>query len=98
MQEFDEDKAVAAMLAALSPDRRNADAACEVLDLIFDFYEENGLLDLNFDDDIDDEPDAEAIVAYASRQLAKRPAEVHFTDEELTAMVRAEIAYEESLL
>lgn len=98
MQEFDEDKAIAAMSAMLDPGRRDADAVCEVLDIIFDYYEENGLLDIDLDDESDDEPETEAIVAYASRHLAKRPAAIDFTDEELAAMVRAEVAYEESLL
>lgn len=99
MQEYDDNKAVKLMCAALEPSRRNEDAVFEVLDLIFDYYEDNGYLDLDFDedDDSDDATDLEGMVAFISKTLAKNPAAVRFSDDEIAAMVKAETAYEESL-
>lgn len=100
MEEFDEDKAAALMAAAsgMAPSDALNEAALEVLDLIYDYYDEHGDLDISLDDD--DEPDAAVadIVAYVSRQLAKHPAAVALSPDALAAMVEAEIAYEESLL
>lgn len=102
MEEFDEDKAAALMAAAsgMAPSDALNEAALEVLDLIYDYYDEHGDLDISLDDDDDDEPDAAVadIVAYVSRQLAKHPAAVALGPDALAAMVEAEIAYEESLL
>ncbi len=98
MKEYDENKATAAMLAALADNRRDEDAVCEVLDLIYDYYEENGDLDINIDDDDDSETDIAGMVSFISRQLRRHPASVDFSAEEIEAMVRAEIAYEECLL
>lgn len=99
MQEYDENKAVKLMSAALDADRRNEDAVYEVLDLIFDYYEDNGELEIDFDDEdiSDDGTDISRMVTYISKILAKRPAAVRFTDAEIEAIVKAEIAYEESL-
>ncbi|MDE6120244.1 MAG: hypothetical protein K2F63_00490 [Muribaculaceae bacterium] len=95
MKEFNENDAVSLMTAVLSPERRDEDAVTEVLDLIFDCYDDNGQLDL--DDDSDD-LEAEAIAAYVSEMLKKNPPAVHFTHNEVLAMVNAELNYEESLL
>ncbi len=100
MQEFDENNAIAQMCEVLTPEHRDEDAVCEVLDLIFDFYEENGDLDIDFDDDndADDAADIAAMVTYISKALKRNPADITFSDDEIEAMVKAEIAYEESLI
>lgn len=62
MKEFDENMAAELMLAALSPERRSlfsTDNAIEVIDLIFDYYEDAGLTDLDFDDEDDYDLQAE---------------------------------------
>ncbi|MDE6575356.1 MAG: hypothetical protein K2L84_08500 [Muribaculaceae bacterium] len=97
MKEFDEDTAVKLMNEALEADRRDVDAATEVLDLIFDYYEENGDLDLSMADD-DDDDDAELIADYVVKALAKSPAAIEYSREEIMAMVQAELNYEEELL
>lgn len=96
MKDYDENEAIAIMMDKLEKDRRNEDAAYEVLDLIYDYYEDNGELDLNIDDD-DSETDLADMTAYITKQLKRHPAEVDFTMEEIEAMIRAEIEYEESL-
>ncbi len=95
MKEYNENEALSAMAAVLTPERRDEDAITEVLDLIFDCYDENGMLDL--DDDADD-MEADAITDYVRKMLRKNPPEIDFTDDEIRAMVEAELGYEESLL
>ncbi len=97
MKDYDESEAVAAMLAKIAKNRRNDDAAYQVLDLIYDYYEENGELDISIDDD-DSETDLAEMVAFIVKQLHRHPADVDLTPEEIEAMIRAEIEYEESLL
>ena len=73
MKDYDETEAIAAMLAVLRPDRRDEDAVYEILDLIYDYYEDNGDLDITLDDD-EAETDIEAMVAAIAKQLRRRPA------------------------
>lgn len=96
MKEFDENDAVKAMSAATGlPDSSELyDTACEVLDLIYDYYEDNGGLDIG--DDSDD--DAAAICAYVGAQLERHPAILDLTEAQIAAMVNAELDYEDSLL
>ena len=93
----DYDEAIAAMLAVLRPDRRDEDAVYEILDLIYDYYEDNGDLDITLDDD-EAETDIEAMVAAIAKQLRRRPASTNFDNDEIKAMIEAETAYQESLL
>lgn len=95
MQEFDENKAVALMSAVIPAELRDEDDVFEVLDLIFDFYEDNGQLDINASDD-DDDFSVGDVVAYIRKITAKRP--LPFSDKQLAAMVEAELEYEDSLL
>lgn len=97
MKDYDETEAIAAMLAVLRPDRRDEDAVYEILDLIYDYYEDNGDLDITLDDD-EAETDIEAMVAAITKQLRRRPASTNFDNDEIKAMIEAETAYQESLL
>lgn len=97
MKDYDETEAIAAMLAVLRPDRRDEDAVYEILDLIYDYYEDNGDLDITLDDD-EAETDIEAMVAAIAKQLRRRPASTNFDNDEIKAMIEAETAYQESLL
>lgn len=98
MKEFDETAAVAAMTAVLAPGRADEDAVLEILDLIFECYEDAGLTDVSLDDDYDDDPDVPQITAYVMKQLRRHRAAVDFTADEVSAMVEAEMDYEDSLL
>lgn len=97
MKDYDETEAIAAMLAVLRPNRRDEDAVYEILDLIYDYYEDNGDLDITLDDD-EAETDIEAMVAAIAKQLRRRPASTNFDNDEIKAMIEAETAYQESLL
>lgn len=96
MKEFDENEAIAAMCKASGLPATDAleDTACEVLDLIYDYYEESGALDISNDSD----DDIEAIATYVSKQLLRHPAEIELDDAQLTAMIAAELDYEDSVL
>lgn len=85
------------MMAALPEEVRDTDSVCEVLDLIYDYYDDNGDLEIDPEDDDDGEDIAE-MVDYISRMLYKNPPAVAFTEAEIAAMVKAEIEYEISLL
>lgn len=97
MKDYDETEAIAAMLAVLRPDRRDEDAVYEILDLIYDYYEDNGDLDITLDDD-EAETDIEAMVAAIAKQLRRHSASTNFDNDEIKAMIEAETAYQESLL
>lgn len=97
MKEYDEIEAVNLMMAALPESVRDTDSVCEVLDLIYDYYDDNGDLEIDLDDDDDNEDIAE-MVDYIARMMAKNPPAMAFTDAEIAAMVKAEIEYENSLL
>lgn len=96
MKEFDEEEAVRLMCAAatIAP---GSNAAYEVLDLIYDFYDDNDCLDVDSADNAPDD-DIAAIAAYVQAQLAKKPAEEPLTPAQIAAMVEAEVNYEDSLI
>lgn len=97
--EFDEFRAVAYINDKLTEAGRTPypeDEVLNIIDMIWDFYEENGLLDPEADDDSDDdiEPD---MIDYVNRMLRKdKGAKV--SAEDVPLMVRAEVEYEDSVL
>lgn len=97
--EFDELKAVAFINQRLREAGRKEypeDEVLNVVDMIWDFYEENGLLDVDGDDEPDEdiEPD---MIDYVVRMLRKdKGASIDPADVPL--MVRAEVDYEDSVL
>lgn len=95
MKEFDENEAVSRMIGVLPPDLRDEDAVCEVLDLIYDYYDESGELDIDADGD---ESSVDDIVDFIEKYFKTNAPAVRFSRSQLAAMVEAEIGYEESLL
>lgn len=98
MKEFDETEALKRMVIASGRqyNEDSADEACEVLDLIYDYYDENGELEIVVDgDDFDD--DVESIASYVTEQLDKTFT-TDFSHEEVKLMVAAELQYEDELL
>ena len=98
--EFDEFRAVAFINDRLREAGRTPypeDEVLNVIDMIWDFYEENGLLDVDGDaDDSDDdiEPD---MIDYVNRMLRKDKG-ASINPEDVPLMVRAEVEYEDSVL
>lgn len=94
MKEFDEQEAVNLMAAASGMEQSEEleDALYEILDLIYDYYDEND------NDDIDADDDPVEIAKYVANKLAKNGPAINFATAQLQAIVKAEIDYELSLL
>lgn len=97
--DFNEDKAIEQMRAAVPADRAalyTDDELLNVIDMIWDYYEENGMLEIDLEDDVEDEDLQGDLVEYVRRMLRKdRAAKV--LPEDVEALVKAELDYEESL-
>lgn len=97
--EFDEFRAVAFINNKLVEAGRSEypeDEVLNIIDMIWDFYEENGLLDPDNDDDSDEDIEPE-MIDYVNRMLRKdKGAQV--APEDVPLMVRAEVEYEDSVL
>lgn len=98
--EYDENIAIKQIRKVLS-DKSNAayddDELLNVIDMIWDFYDENGMLDIDLEDG---EDDSEAIYSelcdYVVRML-KKDKEAKVLPEDVPAIVKAEVDYEMSL-
>lgn len=95
MKEYDEDEAIAMMGKALGADAPSEEDIYQVLDLIFDYYDENGELDI--DADADEDTDIDEMVSYIARYLKGKSSAV-LSPAQIKALVLAEIAYEDNLL
>lgn len=98
--EFDESNAVAFINDRLREAGRHPypeDEVLNVVDMIWDFYEENGLLDVDADDVAEDEDIEPDMIDYVTRMLRK---DKHATVDpaDVPLMVRAEVDYEDSVL
>lgn len=98
MKEYQEKEAIAAMRTALSAEasaRINDDELQNIIDIIWDWYEDNGLLDIDAEAD-DDNVNTDELVAHVRKVLAKdklSPVEA----SEVEPLVMAQLQYEQSL-
>ncbi len=99
--EFDEQKAIEFINARLAEAGRPQypdDEVLNVIDMIWDFYQENGLLDVDLSDDDEEDEDIEPdLIDYVVRML-KKDREAQIDPQDVPLMVRAEIDYEDSVL
>ena len=95
MKEYDEDEAIALMKNALGPAEPADEDIYQVLDLIFDYYDENGELDI--DADADDETDIDDMTDFIAGYL-KGKSKSSLTREQIKTLILAEIEYEDSLI
>lgn len=99
MKDFDEKEAVRAMRATLSPEaslRCNDDELLNIIDIIWDWYEDQGLLDIDAEAD-DDDVNVEALNSHVRKMLAKdRMSPIR--PDEVESLVAAELQYEQSLI
>lgn len=97
--EFDENEAVKYMRshvpAELSAMYKDDDELLNLIDLIYDYYEANGMLDLDLDD-ADDELDVDDMQSYITRML-KKDKGAKLLPEHVPAFVNAYMDYEDSL-
>ena len=101
MELFDENKAVEYINNALIESGKSAypeDEILNVIDMMWDYYEENGLLeiDANFEADEDEDISSE-LCDYIARML-KKDRQALIKSEDISTIVDAEIEYEDSLL
>ena len=98
--EFDELKAVEFINTRLREHNREAyadDEVVNVIDMIWDYYEENGLLEIDADPDEDPDDVESDVVDYVCRMLKKDKNAVVLL-EDVPLMVRAEMDYEDSII
>ena len=100
MSEFDENAAVCAIKTALGSDKAKKysdDQILNVIDMIWDYYEENGLLDIEAEPDEDADDVESEVVDYVTRMLKKDKHAV-ISAEDVPLMVKAEMEYEDSVI
>lgn len=96
--EYDEQAAIdfiRAKVPALADKNYDDDELLNVIDMIFDYYEDNGFLDLSLEDG-PDELDTADLLAYVHKMVAKDH-DSPFSFEEVDQIVMAELDYEDSL-
>lgn len=98
MKEFDETEAVEYINSRLNTKEYSSDEILNIIDMIWDYYETNGMLEIDYEDeDEDDEQDLEEqLVDYVIKMLARDP-EALVETKDVHAIVKAELEYEESL-
>ncbi|MCM1163564.1 MAG: hypothetical protein NC339_04870 [Muribaculaceae bacterium] len=98
MKEFQEKEAIAAMRSSLTDEasaRINDDELLNIIDIIWDWYDDQGLLEIDAEADSED-VNVDALVSHVRKTLAKdklspvEPAEVE-------PLVAAELRYEQTL-
>lgn len=98
MKEFDEKEAIKAMRQALSPEaseRCSDDELLNVIDIIWDWYEDNGLLDIDSEAD-DEDVNVDALNKHVRNMLAKdKLSPIH--PDEIEPLVAAELRYEQTI-
>ncbi len=100
MNEYDTNAAIKMMREAIpasASDRYDDDQLLNLIDIIWDYYEINGLLDIDIDDS--DEPDdvVPELIDYATRMIKKDKGAI-IAPEHIEPLVRAEISYEDMLI
>lgn len=96
--DFDEQAAIAFIRERLPQTSKDIDddEILNVIDMIWDYYDENGYLDLDLADEGPDELNTADLIAYAQKLNAK-DRQSPFTTADIEAIVRAELAYEDSI-
>lgn len=98
MKEFQEKDAVAAMRATLSPEasaRIDDDELLNIIDIIWDWYDDQGLLEIDAEADSED-VNVDALVSHVRKMLAKDKLSP-ITPAEVEPLVAAQLRYEQSL-
>lgn len=96
MKFFDENEAIAFIRSTTGMTGLTDDNLLEIIDAIFDYYDETGELDIDFDEDDEDDtdPDVDCICQYVSNKIN----DIALNYNDLHKIVQAELDYEESLL
>lgn len=99
MLKFDEDDAVKFIRGTLPEEvsaKYDDDDILYVIDIIWDWYEKNGYLELNSDVTDEESADLEKLTAYVRKEVAKDK-ELMMDSRDIDMIVRGEVQYEESI-
>lgn len=97
--EYDEQKAIdyiRTKLPAKSREQYDDDEILNVIDIVWDYYEDNGFLSMDMDDDGPDELDMADLKKYVKKVIAK-DRNSPLTTEDVERIVEAEVDYEDSI-
>lgn len=102
MKEFDEYEAIKVMRESLPEEAQSLyddDQLLNLIDVIWDFYEQNGMLDIDLvdDDSAEDDNMLTELIDYAQRMI-KKDRRATISLEHIPSLVEAEIKYEDSIL
>jgi len=98
MNEFDEKKAIKEMRKAVSAENSTLyddDELLNVIDIIWDWYEDQGLLEIDSEAD-DEDVNTDALIKHVGKMLAKDSMSP-IKREDVELLVMAELHYEQSL-
>lgn len=98
---FDEDEClnyIREMLSTMANDRYEDDEILYIVDTIWDWYDKNGQtsLDALDADDNEDTFDYESLLSFVKKEVL-RSEFIEMTPDDIDAIVKAELAYENSL-
>lgn len=98
MKEFNEKDAIKAMRVAISDENSalyDDDELLNVIDIIWDWYDDQGLLDIDAEAD-DEDVNTDALIKHVGKMLAK-DSDSPIKREDIEPLVSAELRYEQSL-
>lgn len=101
MDIYDENDAVEFINKALKEKGRpvyTEDEILNVIDMIWDYYEENGLLEIDDDFEADEDEDISSELCFYITRMLKKDTHAKIQAEDIPTIVEAEIAYEDSVL
>ena len=94
MMEYDENDAIEFIVKKIGIEIEG-DEILNIIDIIWDYYEDNGMLDISMDND-DDESDITTLIAHVVKIVSKDKSS-NLEKDVIAQIVEAELAYEESL-
>ncbi len=95
--EFDEQDAIKYMQEnADVTTKYDDDQLLNIIDIIWDYYEDHGLLDISFDDSADNDVDPSELIKYVRKMLRKDRGSI-IAEIDIYALVRAELEYETTI-
>lgn len=94
MMEYDENDAIEFIVKKIGI-KIEEDEILNIIDIIWDYYEDNGMLDISMDND-EDESDITTLIAHVVKIVSKDKSS-NLEKDVIAQIVEAELAYEESL-
>lgn len=101
MNLYDENEAVAFINNALKEKGLAAydeDEILNVIDMIWDYYEENGLLEIDDDFEADEDEDISGELCDYIKRMLKKDKHASIKPDDIPVIVESELEYEDSVL